>query len=122
MNQRRVRLAVFVFLFIVLLYVSHIVIPTRNTENFTILDGRLLTKHESSRVPQLETEITTVSSTTVKTEVEKISTGRSAMRKTLPPSKNILGIEVKTNLPLSDNTGTEIKKKVPQFKSVRIQE
>ena len=40
------------------------------------------------------------------------------MRKTLPPSENILGIEMKTNLPLSDNTSTEIKKKVPQFKSV----
>ena len=97
-----------------------IVIPTHITENFTILDGHLPAKHQSLRVPQLETEITIVSST-VKTEVEKISTGRSAMRNTLPPSENIIGIEMKTDLPLSDNTGTvetEMKKKVPQFKNV----
>ena len=48
-----------------------------------------------------------------------ISTGGSP--KTLPPSENIIGIEMKTNLSLSYNSGTvetEMKKKVPQFKDV----
>ena len=115
------RLVVFVFLFIVLSYVSRIAIPTLITANFTILDGHLLAKHQSSRVPQLETEITTVSST-VKTEVEKkFSISKGGSPKTLPPSENIIGIEMKTNLSLSYNNGTvetEMKKKVPQFKDV----
>ena len=102
------------------LYVSRIAIPTRITENFTIgLDGHLLAKHQSWRVPQLETEITTVSST-VKTEVEKISTGRNAMSKTLPPSESIIGIEMKTDLPLSHNTETEMKKTIPRFKNSEV--